>query len=111
MKISHKVSILLLKYIPVIIALLYVTNTLLVPFGIFLPIGKLCGMSIIPMIFLYATSYAFSFCFYHRIFLHYVVLVECLDTLDSVFNFPIHTDIFIIMQLLLFLICLCIALY
>lgn len=111
MKISHKISILLLKYIPFIIELLYTINTLLTPFGIFLPIGKLCGMSIISMTFLYATSYAFSFCFYHRIFLHYVVLIECLDVLDSIFRFSIHTDIFIIIQLLLFLICAFVALY
>ena len=68
-------------------------------------------MSVIPLLFFYIASYAFSFCNYHRIFLHYIAGIEILNALDLIFKFPISTDIFIIIQLILFIICAFVALY
>ena len=111
MVVKHKILILFLKYIPIIIATLYFITTLVSMFTPAISLSWLYGMSLLPLLFLYAASYAFSFCNYHRIFLHYIAIVEVVNWLDWVFKFPIETDIIIIAQLILFIACSFIALY
>lgn len=111
MAVKHKILILILKYIPMLLALLYVINTLLKWYNPALTLGWLCGTSLISLIFLYIASYAFSFCSYHRIFLHYIAIIELINWLDWIFEFPLSIDIFILIQLFLFIICAFIALY
>lgn len=55
-----------------IIALAYLVNTVSSYLDIDLPIlASIAGMSLIPLVFMYISSYVFRFCEYHRIFLHY----------------------------------------
>lgn len=78
-----KIELLIIKVIPMIISFIYMLNTLLSLFGIDLSILSLLGgMSILPTIFLYVTSYTFKFCEYHRIFLHYIVINDIISYLD-----------------------------
>lgn len=82
-KTLFKIELLIIKVIPMIISFIYMLNTLLSLFGIDLPLLSLLGgMSILPTIFLYVTSYTFKFCEYHRMFLHYIVINDIINYLD-----------------------------
>lgn len=69
----YKVELYLLKIMPMVIALAYLVNTVSSYFGVDIPIlASIAGMSLIPLIFMYISSYVFKFCEYHRMFLHYI---------------------------------------
>ena len=46
-------------------------------------------MSILPMIFLYLSSYVFRFCEYHRMPLHYIVVNSCITAYDYYIGIPV----------------------
>ena len=107
-----KVTLVLLKIIPMLLAFCYVLNTTLYIFGIDSYIlSHIAGMSLLPMIFLYLTSYVFQFCEYHRMFLHYVVLNDIINILDVYFGENISNWIYISIHLILLFVCLVIILY
>lgn len=86
----HKVTIYVLKVLPMLIALGYLLNTLLSFADINVPIfSYLCGMSLFPLIFLYLASYAFCFCSYHRMFLHYILVTDLLSIYDTYIGIPL----------------------
>ena len=47
------------------------------------------GVSFLPLLFLYLASYAFHFCEYHRMFLHYIVVNNILTLYDFYIGIPI----------------------
>ena len=71
-------------------ALCAMLNSFLCFFGIdtvsFSIIG---GVSFLPLLFLYLASYAFHFCAYHRMFLHYTVVNNVLTWFDFTIGLPI----------------------
>lgn len=67
------------KIMPMVLAFFYWLNTILGYFGINqMFISLLSGMSILPLTYLYISSYALGFCSYHRMFLHYIACSELL---------------------------------
>ena len=102
-KILYKLEILLLKFIPFVLALFQFIRTICFILGIATPIfAELASVSLLPLIFLYLSSYTFKFCEYHRIPLHYIVLNNILNSLDYHFQFAITDYNFILMHSLLF---------
>lgn len=86
----YKVELIILKFIPMLLALLYFLNTVLPYFNIDVRIlNYLGGLSLIPLIFLYVSSYVFKFCFYHRIFLHYIVINYGITVYDEYIGIPL----------------------
>lgn len=86
----HKWVIFILKIIPMILATTALLNTLLSYWNIDWPIlSYLGGVSLFPLLFLYLASYAFKFCEYHRIFLHYVTVNWVLNIWDYYWGIPI----------------------
>ena len=99
----YKVELLLLKILPVLISLIYFTNTLFSLFSIDLPIlSYIGGMSLIPIIFIYISSYVFQFCEYHRLPLHYVVVNIILCSIDYYIGIPISTRLLIVLHCCIF---------
>ena len=47
------------------------------------------GVSILPLIFLYLSSYVFKFCEYHRMFLHYLLITDIINVYDYHIGFPL----------------------
>ena len=89
-KYIYKIELYLLKIIPMLLALCSFLNTILFYFGINLTIlTYLGGVSFLTLGFLYISSYAFRFCSYHRIFLHYILIVNIISYIDMEFNIPI----------------------
>lgn len=108
----YKVTLVLLKVIPMLLAFCYVLNTTLYILGIDSYIlSHIAGMSLLPMVFLYLTSYVFQFCEYHRMFLHYVVLNDIINILDVYFGENISNWTYISTHLILLFTCLLIILY
>ena len=82
-KTLYKIELYLIKVIPMTIAGIYLINTILSYFCIDLPILSLIGgMSLLPLLFLYISSYVFRFCAYHRMFIHYIVINDALSYFD-----------------------------
>lgn len=111
----HNLEIKTIKVIPMLLALITLLNTLLSYFDIDAPIlSYIGGISILPLIFLYLSSYTFEFCEYHRMFLHYVTVNWILNIIDYYYGIPVSnknmfliymiiTGIFLFMILYLYL--------
>lgn len=84
----HKLLLLVLKYIPMVIALCYMLNTMLY----IEPLSNIAGVSLLTWIFLYLASVVFEFCSYHRMFLWYILIDDVLNIVDYYWNIPISTD-------------------
>lgn len=83
----YKVFLLIIKYIPNILAICKILGLILSYFGI----TSFCltcfsGTSIVFLILLYLVSYIFKFCGIHRLSLHYVSTVYLLTILDYYFG-------------------------
>lgn len=108
----YKIELLSLKVLPMLIALCYALNSLLSYFDIDLVfIGYVAHVSILPLIFLYTSSYVFRFCEYHRMFLHYIVVNELINTYDYYIGIPISDRNFFILHIVLIWVTLFIILY
>ena len=85
-----KFCIKFLKITPMTLAFLYWLNTIIGYIGWSQAvINMLAGVSFLPLLFLYVASYAFKFCGYHRMFLHYILVSNIFCYLDLIFLFPI----------------------
>lgn len=86
----HKVLILLIKIIPIVLAMLTILNTTLSYFYIDLPVlSYIGGVSVLSLVFFYLASYVFKFCEYHRMFLHYITLNWVLNIVDYYWGIPV----------------------
>ena len=47
------------------------------------------GISFLTIGFLYLSSYVFKFCEYHRMFLHYIVIINVLSYIDMTWGIPL----------------------
>lgn len=112
-KTLYKIEIGLLKIIPMILAGIYLSNTIL---SYFLDIDLILlsyigGISLLPLIFLYLSSYVFRFCIYHRVFLHYISINELILILDTHIGLPISDLEYFCLQMSIFGISLFLFLY
>ena len=112
-KTLYKIEIGLLKIIPMILAGIYLSNTIL---SYFLDIDLIIlsyigGISLLPLIFLYLSSYVFRFCIYHRVFLHYITINELILILDTHIGLPISDLEYFCLQMSIFGISLFLFLY
>lgn len=112
-KTLYKIEIGLLKIIPMVLAGIYLSNTIL---SYFLDIDLIIlsyigGISLLPLMFLYLSSYVFRFCIYHRVFLHYITINEIILTLDTHIGLPISDLEYFCLQMSIFGISLFLFLY
>ena len=92
-KLCYKVFLVTLKYIPMIIALCYVLNTVTAMFGICIePLSNIAGMSLFTWIFIYVATFVFRFCVYHRMFLYYILVDDILNIADYYYELPVSTE-------------------
>lgn len=83
-------------------ALIYLLNTILSYLNIDLfVLSYIAGMSLLPLIFMYISSYVFKFCKYHRLFLHYVLITDLINIYDYHIGINIsNRDLFILNMLI-----------
>lgn len=86
---NYKVFLFINKYLPYVISLLYMVNTLLSLFGINLIIfSMLGGLSLLPILYFISVSFTFKYCLYHRLPIYYIVLNDSINWLD--YHIGIH---------------------
>lgn len=108
----YKLLILSSKTFPILIALCYLLNVVLSYFGMNdVPLNYLGGMSFIPLLYLYITSYTLKLCNYHRIYLHYIVIVDIINILDFYHFIPLTNLEYTMLFLILFILAMFITLY
>ena len=82
-KILYKIELFLLKIIPMLMAVCSACNSILSYFDIeVVIINYIGGVSLLPLIFLYLSSYVFKFCAFHRLFIHYYAFIDILNVSD-----------------------------
>lgn len=86
----YKIELYLLKVMPMLLAAIYLVNTVLSYYDIIIPVlSHIGGLSFIPLVFMYVSSYVFRFCSYHRMFLHYIVVNNSINLIDYYYTLPI----------------------
>lgn len=108
----YKLEVFTIKIIPIILALICFLNTLLCYLGIDLIIlTYIGGISFITLGFLYLSSFVFRFCNYHRMFLHYITIVNAISYIDMEYGIPLSNFSLHILYTSLFLLFTFIFLY
>lgn len=94
------------------IAFISFVNTLLSYFDIIIPaLSYFAGISFLTLLFLYISSYVFRFCSYHRMFLHYILIINVLNWYDAEYGVPLTLRNMIGLQCIIVVIFLFITLY
>ena len=87
---KYKLFLGFLKIIPMVLAGLFLLNTVLSYFYIdWSIISYLASVGFIPWLFLMVASYLFHFCEYHRMFLWYIMVNNILCWLDYEYGIPV----------------------
>lgn len=90
---EYKLLIIVLKFIPMLTALCYMSSTIFNYFGYNIePLSNIGGMSLLTWIFIYLASVVFKFCSYHRMFLWYILIDDLFNIIDYYWSIPISTD-------------------
>ena len=90
---EYKLLIIVLKFIPMLTALCYMSSTIFNYFGYNIePLSNIGGMSLLTWLFIYLTSIVFNFCSYHRVFLWYIFIDDVFNIIDYYIIIPISTD-------------------
>lgn len=88
-KITYKLLIISLKYLPYLLALIDVIHTILSYYDINGDILRLIGgISMLSLLFIYLASYAFRFCELHRLPIYYIVTSNLIATYDAYVGIP-----------------------
>ena len=99
----YKIELVIIKALPFLLAVLYLITTILDYFGINSTIVNYIAMAGLYAS-LYITSYVFKFCEYHRMPLHYIVLINILSVYDVYIGIPL--DNFRLFQMYAIITCL-----
>lgn len=98
----HKVWLFFLKVIPMVMAGLCLSNTVLSYFDIDLTIfSYLAGIGFIPWLFLLLSSYLFHFCEYHRMFLYYIAVNNIICWIDYTYHLPISNWNYLVFHIII----------
>lgn len=109
---KHKLFIGFLKILPMIMAGLFLINTVLSYFNIENRIfSYLSSIGLIPWLFILIASYIFKFCEYHRMFLWYILANNLICWADEEFKLPINNWDYFILHMIVAGVFLFLALY
>ena len=101
-KTLYKLELYLIKNIPVVMACICLSNTILSYNGIDLTIlSYIGGTSLLELIFLYVSSYVFKFCIYHRLPIHYLSINWILNTIDEYIGIPMANKPLLILYVII----------
>ena len=111
-KLLYKIELFLLKIIPMLMAVCSACNSILSYFDIeVVIINYIGGVSLLPLIFLYLSSYVFKFCAYHRMFLHYLLITDIINIYDYHIGIPLDNLEYLCLHMIVTVISMFIVLY
>lgn len=87
-KVLYKTVLYLVKVVPLVIALLSLLNTVLSYYCIDLPLFSYISQYLFIML-MYVTSHTFKFCKWHRIVIHYILIIFTLNIIDYHIGIPL----------------------
>lgn len=100
--VNHKVFLLILKFIPHVIAFLYALYNILGFLEIDAVIlGHLIHVSVFPWIFLYLTSKVFKYCYVHRLPLYYIAVCDIITIIDYYISIPVSDAVLLNLNIFL----------
>ena len=88
----YRVALQLMKWLPAVMAVSYLANSAGVYGETMHAVVHYVGMFLAPMGMLYVASYLFRFCWYHRIFIHYLMAKELVNITDWYVGIPITDE-------------------
>jgi len=89
-KMMYKLELICVKYIPILIAVIVLLNAILSYYDIYVDeLSYIAGTSFLTSVPMYISSYAFKFCEYHRMFIHYILAHKLLVTIDMYIGIPL----------------------
>lgn len=98
---KYKLFLGLLKILPMLLAGLFLLNTILSYFYIDLTIiSYLASVGFFPWLFIMIASYLFHFCEYHRMFLWYIMANNILCWLDYEYTLPISNRSYFLIHII-----------
>ena len=101
-KVLYKIELYLIKIIPFILAIICFLNTILSYHNVDVPLlSYIGGISLIPLLFIYISSFVFKFCIYHRLPLYYVTTNWVLNIIDCYKTIPLTDRELIILYLII----------
>ena len=108
----NKILILSIKFYPILISLVLCLDNILHYLDIRLVFLDYCVFQTLnPILLMYLLSYVFSFCRYHRVFIHYMLVEWFLSYYDDSFQVPLSDKYFMYLQMIIFCVFLFTALY
>lgn len=97
----YKLELICVKYIPILIAAVVLLNAILSYFDIYVDeLNYIAGTSFLTLIPMYISSYAYKFCEYHRMFIHYILTHKLLVIVDMYIGIPLSKFSILIMYLM-----------
>jgi len=89
-KIWYSIYLIILRYIPISLAICEFLHVLFSWFGINLQIlAYIGGISIIPLIFMLLASILFRYCITHRLPLYYCLMDSSISVIDYYYSLPL----------------------
>ena len=100
-KMVYKLELICVKYIPILIAAVVLLNAILNYFDIYVDeLNYIAGTSFLTLIPMYISSYAYKFCEYHRMFIHYILTHKLLVIIYMYIGIPLSKFSILIMYLM-----------
>ena len=97
----YKVDLFLLKLLPVIMVISHIIASYGAIFQvvsgaaiIIQIVSHYLGLVIAPIAFMYISSHVFQFCNYHRMFIHYIAVIELMNVTNWYFQLPITNELY-----------------
>lgn len=101
-KLEFKVSKIVVKYCPILIAIFYFLSTMFSCIGISVSwMVPIYYMSLLPFICLFACSKLLKFCIWHRLPLYYSILIDVINAIDYYIVIPFSSKWMILIYLLI----------
>lgn len=99
---KYKLFLGFLKVLPMLMAGLFLMNTILSYFDIDWPvISYIASVGLIPWLFILVASYLFRFCEYHRMFLWYIMVNNIICWVDEEYGLPISDRGFFVLHIII----------
>ena len=98
----HRLFLGSLRIIPMVMAGLFLLNTVLSYFDIdYSIISYLAGIGFIPWLFIMLASYTLKFCEYHRMFLWYILVNNAVCWIDDNFGLPVSDRGYLVLHFII----------
>lgn len=98
----YLIELKLLKLLPYIAALFYLTTTILSYFRIDVVVfNTISGQSLLSLLFMWVSSYVFKFCIYHRIPIYYMLINDIISYYDWYIGIPIDNKELLVLHVIL----------